>query len=50
MHGEFHQTHGTVHQTLPKILMKAHGTVHQTNGTVNQNLPKRLMQMENNHT
>ena len=29
MHGKFHQTHGTVHQKLLKILMKVHETVHK---------------------
>ena len=43
------KVHGTVHQTLTKILMKMHGTVHETNGIVHQNLPKRLMNMANNN-
>ena len=32
-HGKIHQTHGIVHQILPKILMQVIETVRQKNGT-----------------
>ena len=49
MHVTIHQTNGTVHQKLPKILMKVHGIVNQTNVTVHYTLPKILMNIANNH-